>query len=205
MPRITIAVPEKTPQPYRFQLDRTTVTLGRGSENDVAIDCPSISVKHAEMVRVKGGYELRDIGSTNGMKLDGVRTDLIKLRNGQNVTLGDVAFEFLLTDEEMDALKLEQPAEEKPEPAAKDTRDPDSADSSAPVPRKVQPVVVAADGGGGGFLMVLLFLILSAAAFFTGMAVRYQKDTGSSLIDAIRNRGKVTAPAVKEVPRPAAK
>lgn len=53
--------------------------------------------------------------------------------------------------------------------------------------------------------MVLLFLILSAAAFFTGMAVRYQKDTGSSLIDAIRNRGKVTAPAVKEVPRPAAK
>ena len=101
MPRVTITVPEKTPQPYRFQIDRQSVTLGRGSENDIAIDCGSISVKHAEMLRVEGGYELRDVGSTNGIKLDGERMDVIRLRSGLGVKLGDVSFDFLLSDEEL--------------------------------------------------------------------------------------------------------
>jgi pSer/pThr/pTyr-binding forkhead associated (FHA) protein len=56
MPRVTITVPDRTPQPYRFQLDRRVVSLGRGSDNDIAIDCGSVSVRHAEMVRVDGGY-----------------------------------------------------------------------------------------------------------------------------------------------------
>ena len=61
MPRVTITVPEKNAQPYRFQLDRPVVSLGRGSENDIAIESGSVSVHHAEMRRIEGGYELRDI------------------------------------------------------------------------------------------------------------------------------------------------
>ena len=52
--------------------------------------------------------------------------------------------------------------------------------------------------------MILLFLILAAAAFFAGMAVRYQKDTGNSLIDAIKAKNE-KSPAVKPAdPAPAA-
>ena len=69
MPRVTITVPEKTAQPYRFHLDSEVVTLGRGSDNDIAIDSGSVSVKHAEMRRTVGCFELRDAGSTNGIKL----------------------------------------------------------------------------------------------------------------------------------------
>ena len=71
MPRVTITVPEKNSQPYRFALDRKSVTLGRGSENDIVVDCASISVHHAVMERIEGGYQLRDLGSTNGTKLEG--------------------------------------------------------------------------------------------------------------------------------------
>jgi pSer/pThr/pTyr-binding forkhead associated (FHA) protein len=210
MPRITITVPEKTPQPYRFQLDRTTVTLGRGSENDIAIDSRSVSVKHAEMVRVEGGYELRDMGSTNGIKLDAERQEVIQLKNGLSVALGDVGFDFLLNDEELEILHREKPESAVDEEPPGDLDEPSQTDDDDPKPKKkIRPKAAAQDGGdgsgsdGSGCAMILLFLILAAAALFAGMAVRYQKDTGSSLIDAIRNRGKVLVPAANEKPAPA--
>ena len=42
--------------------------MGRGSDNDIVIDSGSVSGSHAEMRRIEGGYELVDLGSTNGIK-----------------------------------------------------------------------------------------------------------------------------------------
>lgn len=189
MPRVTITVPEKTPQPYRFQLDRKSVTLGRGSENDIAIDSGSISVKHAEMLRVDGGYQLRDLGSTNGIKLDDQRRDLIQLRNGLTVKLGDVEFDFLLTDEEMETLALERAAMDLPMelPPLADFPEETPGEIADPEPEE------ARDGIGIG--AILVFLILAALAFGTGMAVRFQKDTGTSFIEAIKAAPAKTVPA----------
>lgn len=199
MPRVTITVPEKTPQPYRFQLERESVTLGRGSENDIAIDCGSVSVRHAEMRRVGGGYELRDLGSTNGIKVNGERKSTVALRNGMNVQLGDVAFDFLLTDEELEALADEKTATSR-------RRDLPDAPEGGGEPRATTPKspAVPAEHGGGGFGMIVLFLILAAAAFFAGMAVRFQKDTGGSLIEAIggKSKPKAEAPAADEAASP---
>ncbi len=192
MPRVTITVPEKTPQPYRFQLDRQSVSLGRGSENDIAIDSGSISVKHAQMRRVEGGYELRDLSSTNGIKLNGERREVIPLRSGMSLNIGDVTFDFQLTDEELEALHKEKPAEKSTEP-----EDDAIVLPSKPAPRREVPSVVGGGpgGGGGGIGMILLFIILAAAAFFAGLAVRFQKETGGSLLDAIKSKGELSAPA----------
>lgn len=198
MPRVTITVPEKTPQPYRFQLDRQSVTLGRGSENDIAIDCGSVSVKHAEMLRVPGGYELRDLGSTNGIKLDGERREIIPLRNGAAVKLGDVEFDFLLTDEELETLSREKPRESSPVEREPLPPLPDMPERE--VSRRPAPAVPAESGGG--FAMILLFIILAAAAFVAGMAVRFQKETGGSFLDAVR--AKHQGPAAPAAPAPAA-
>ncbi len=179
MPRITITVPEKNAQPYRFQLDRQTVTLGRGSDNDIAIDSGSVSVHHAEMRRVEGGYELHDAGSTNGIKLDGIRYEVIPLRSGATVKIGDVAFDFALADEESEALAREKPSE--PSPITREN------EFELPQSQPVRPATFApAAPGGGGFGAVLVFVILASAAFFAGMAIRYQKETGGSLIEAIQ-------------------
>ena len=179
MPRVTITVPEKNAQPYRFQLDREVVTLGRGSENDIAIDSGSVSVHHAEMHRIKGGYELRDIGSTNGIKLDGERMDVVPLRHGATVKIGDVAFDFSLTDEEREALAREKPPEQSP--ISREAELP----PMKPMPQR-QVTYVPVSSGGSGVGAIVLFLILAAAAFFAGLAVRYQKETGGSLIEAVK-------------------
>ncbi len=201
MPRVTITVPEKNAQPYRFQLDRQSVYLGRGSDNDIAIDCGSVSVKHAEMRRVEGGYELRDLGSTNGIKLDGGRCEVIPLRSGISVKLGDVAFDFQLSEEERAALAREKPDSESP--IAQETQETLPAGPSSKVRRpREEP---AEPTGGGGFWMILWFLVLAAAAFGAGMAVRFQKDTGGSLRDAIKSKSHtVTVPAPAAPAAPAA-
>ena len=187
MPRVTITAPEKTPQPYRFQLDRETVALGRGSDNDIAIDCGSISVKHAEMVRIEGGYELRDIGSTNGIKLHGERMEVIPLHSGMTVKLGDVEFDFVLSQEEQDALEREQKRVPLLEAQVS------ALPAAAAVPQR--PIVMPPQESGGNLGMIILFLILAAAAFFAGLAVRFQGETGGSMIDAIKAKRQVVVPA----------
>jgi pSer/pThr/pTyr-binding forkhead associated (FHA) protein len=186
MPRITITVPEKNAQPYRFQLDRKTVTLGRGSDNDIAIESGSVSVHHAEMRRIEGGYELHDAGSTNGIKLDGVRHEVLPLHSGSTVKIGDVSFDFALSDEESEALARERP----PEPS------PITREAELPKPPPARPAAYApTSSGGGGLGAILVFLILATAAFFAGMAIRYQKETGGSLIEAIRSNKAAASPS----------
>ncbi|MGB6219448.1 FHA domain-containing protein [Haloferula sp.] len=175
MPRVTITVPDKKSQPYRFALDRKSVTLGRGSENDIVIDCGSISVRHAIMERVKGGYQLRDLGSTNGTKLDGKVKDIVELSDGAPVKIGDVAFDFTLTPEELIELNKEGPAES---PIIKE----EASESRSEKPRRQAPeprphVVSAPPSGGASFLMTMVFLLLAACSFFVGMGIRYSKET----------------------------
>ena len=204
MPRVIITVPDKTPQPYRFQLDRQVVSIGRGSVNDIAIDCGSVSVKHAEMVRIEGGYELRDLASTNGTKLNGERMDVVPLRNGANVELGDVGFDFQLSDDERATLAEEKVLDDLPvQPAADAAATPARPRRAAPK----KPVVVDTSGGGGGFMMFLLFLLFALIAFFAGLSIRYYKETGGGLFNAIQTKSKTlkaTSEATKNPPGSAA-
>lgn len=196
MPRVTITVPEKNAQPYRFQLDREVVSLGRGAENDIAIDCGSVSVNHAEMRRIEGGYELRDVGSTNGIKLDGERHEVIPLRSGATVKIGDVSFDFLLSEEEREALARERPSEPSPI-----LREPELS-GMKPLPKRVSQV--PAPSGGSGFGAILLFIILAAAAFCAGLAIRFEKETRGNLLEAVKAHKAVRmAPAVPVTPAPA--
>lgn len=202
MPRVTITVPDRNPQPYRFQLDRMKVHIGRGSDNDIVVDCGSVSVRHAAMERIEGGYQLRDLGSTNGIKLEGEVREIIPLRHGLSVKIGDVAFDFTLTDEEREALAREKPPEESPiikEEALE-----------APAPRKAAPrsapqrplATSGQPSAAASFFMTLLFLVLAAAAFFVGLSVRHQKETGHSLIQSIKGNAP-EAPAAEATPEAA--
>lgn len=202
MPRVIITVPDQTPQPYRFQLDRHAVQLGRGSDNDIAINCGSVSVRHAVMERIDGGYQIRDLDSTNGTKLDGSRLAIIPLRDGMTVKLGDVAFDFTLTDEEKATLAGEQQSAPTPI-VAEDSIPQEAPKRQAPRPQPVrrpamqpqfqQPSPII------GFVMTLVFLILAALAFYVGLSLRHSKETKQSLLKSISEKGKVVeAPAPTE-------
>lgn len=190
MPRVTITVPEFSAQPYRFELDSGVVTLGRGSDNDIAIQSGSVSTHHAEMRRVVGGFELCDVGSTNGIKLDGVRYETIPLEDGIAVAIGDAVFAFSLTEEELRLLAREKPAEPSPISQEPEIKLPSAA-------QKKEVVYVPVQSQDNGFSGFLIFLILAAIGFFMGLAMRHKKETGGALIDAIKAKAAVEQSAPK--------
>lgn len=194
MPRVTITVPGEFPQPYRFALDSTSVIIGRLPESDIAVDSASVSSRHAQMIRIKGGYELHDLGSTNGIELDGRRVVTVALRDGMTLELGDVAFEFLLAPEERAMLDMEASVGLKPEPTEKNlppvpqqTLNPPSIPAAPRVPTArpaPAPAHASSNNSGSG----LLLLVLALLAFCAGMAFRFYNDTGRSWIDAVRSK-----------------
>lgn len=108
MPRITITEPGKSPQPYRLKLDRQETTIGRASDNAIVIEAGSASTHHCVMKRVEGGFILEDLGSTNGLKVDDTRFQIIDLEDNTTVHIGDdVELHFSLTEDELDVLELE--------------------------------------------------------------------------------------------------
>lgn len=191
MPRVTITVPDQKPQPYRFQLDRKLTRLGRGSENDIVIDCASVSVHHAEMERVEGGFQLRDLGSTNGIKLEGERKELIPLRDGMTLKVGDVAFDFQLSDEEKEALSREKPVEDSPiikeefdddddYDFVDDDEDDDEEEEPLRRPRAQVPKHMESSempSAMASFAMTLILFVLAVGAFWAGMEIHHRKLT----------------------------
>ncbi|MBK1831540.1 FHA domain-containing protein [Verrucomicrobiaceae bacterium R5-34] len=117
MPKINISQPHKDAQAYRFDMKRMRVMIGRSSENDITIEHRSVSKGHCFIDRLKGGFVLRDNGSTNGIKLNGKREEVITLTNGMVVEIGDVPMAFTLTEEECDQLTAER-FKARPEPVA---------------------------------------------------------------------------------------
>lgn len=211
MPRVTITVADKTPQPYRFSLERKVVTIGRGADNDIIIDCPSVSGQHAEMHRVEGGYELRDCDSTNGIKLNGRAARLIALKNGQEVLLGDVDFDFQLKDDELAILGSEAAMAEPtvevepvgdPLPPMPKTQPADAVEEVEPEPEEdyeEEEVVEApqrrpsrapqqgapAASKAGGLAFTVVSAVLVVVAFIGGMAIRYGNEMDGSYIKAV--------------------
>jgi predicted component of type VI protein secretion system len=84
-------VVRKGPRPgHVFPLTLDTITIGRDPLSDIVLNDPEISRHHAKVVRMGDGYELQDMGSTNGSFVDGKRMggDPVSLRPGQVVMLG---------------------------------------------------------------------------------------------------------------------
>ncbi|WP_431780595.1 FhaA domain-containing protein [Streptomyces chumphonensis] len=71
----------------RHQISRTTLVLGRSTEADVRIDDPGVSRKHCE-IRTGPTVVVQDLGSTNGIVVDGQRTTHATLRDGSRIVVG---------------------------------------------------------------------------------------------------------------------
>jgi FhaA, N-terminal domain/FHA domain len=72
---------------------RTVVTgdpfvIGRSRECDLVLDDPNVSRRHAELRREDGAWAVHDLGSTNGIKLNGRRSPGGRLSSGDEITLG---------------------------------------------------------------------------------------------------------------------
>jgi predicted component of type VI protein secretion system len=79
----------------RYVLDGPTAVLGRSRESDCVLSDPNVSRRHAELRRgPTGDWQIVDLESTNGVKVNGRRVDASRLSPGDEVTLGTVRFTF---------------------------------------------------------------------------------------------------------------
>ena len=75
----------------RFELTDNVHLLGRLGENDLHVPDASVSSRHAEFHRQKdGSYELVDLQSTNGTKVNGESIERTVLTGGESILFGQV-------------------------------------------------------------------------------------------------------------------
>jgi FHA domain-containing protein len=78
----------------RHEVKQRRVVLGRSRDCDIQLSDTNVSRRHAELRQEGASYWMVDLGSTNGMEVNGKRVKRAKLRDGDTVTLGatDVVF-----------------------------------------------------------------------------------------------------------------
>ncbi|MEU5462815.1 FhaA domain-containing protein [Streptomyces althioticus] len=72
----------------RHQISRPTLVMGRSTEADVRIDDPGVSRRHCE-IRTGTPSTIQDLGSTNGIVVDGQHTTRATLRDGSRIVVGN--------------------------------------------------------------------------------------------------------------------
>lgn len=81
----------------RHEITSPRVVLGRSREADVRVADVNVSRRHAEVRQEGAGYWLVDLGSTNGVEVNGKRTERARLRDGDRILLGSTEIVFGLS------------------------------------------------------------------------------------------------------------
>ncbi len=78
----------------KINLSKDRITIGRDPSNDVVIDHPVVSKKHAEIVRRDGKVFIVDLGSTNGSFVNGLKVKRHRLQELDRIVIGPAELRF---------------------------------------------------------------------------------------------------------------
>lgn len=76
-----------------YPLVRAVTRVGRGSDADIQVDDPGVSRNHCEIV-LGSPVLLRDLGSTNGTLINGLRINEAPIEDGTALTIGSTTLVF---------------------------------------------------------------------------------------------------------------
>jgi two-component system cell cycle response regulator len=79
----------------KYNLNSTSLVIGRSSKCDLQIDQESISRNHSKIVNTGKSILVRDLGSTNGTYVNDEPIDEYILRDGDLIKIGRTIFKFL--------------------------------------------------------------------------------------------------------------
>jgi FHA domain/Domain of unknown function (DUF1707) len=86
----------KRPRIATLALPRTDgagITIGRAPECDCLVSDASVSRRHAELRREGEGWLVRDLGSRNGTRVNGIRViEPVEVRPGDRLSLGEATY-----------------------------------------------------------------------------------------------------------------
>ncbi|OGD10554.1 MAG: hypothetical protein A2Y86_02245 [Candidatus Aminicenantes bacterium RBG_13_62_12] len=85
----TLYVYPKRGEPFTLPLEGEKITFGRGDDNTLPLPDPFCSSHHAALTIDEGRYRIRDLGSKNGVYVNGKRTQgEVEIRSGDEILIG---------------------------------------------------------------------------------------------------------------------
>jgi len=79
-----------------FYLNKENVTVGKLSGNDLQLSDSSVSRNHCKFVKIKDGFKVVDLGSTNGTYVNGSKITEKVLELNDMITIGRTILKFIL-------------------------------------------------------------------------------------------------------------
>lgn len=79
-------------------LEKPILLLGRHPECDIQLNSRKISRRHCVIAQVHHYLVVRDLGSTNGIRINGVRVLEGKLKAGDELTIGNFRYQIAWDD-----------------------------------------------------------------------------------------------------------
>ena len=73
-----------------FPLETLSLTIGRDPVSDIILNDPEVSRQHARFTQTDAGYQVQDLGSTNGTFVNGQRLEAepVDLEPGSTISMG---------------------------------------------------------------------------------------------------------------------
>ncbi|MCA9625784.1 MAG: sigma-54-dependent Fis family transcriptional regulator, partial [Myxococcales bacterium] len=84
--------------PPAYPIAKHEIVLGREPPADVLIPQPAVSRSHAKIIQDHHGFTIRDLGARNGSLVNGVFIEHCRLKEGDDIRVGDAFFKFVEQD-----------------------------------------------------------------------------------------------------------
>lgn len=91
MPKLIILSPDGDPRTVELE---DSATIGRAPECSVHLDEPGCSRRHCQVLKIASGYEIVDLKSRNGTKVNGVKRNRHVLSDGDVIEIGDTRLTY---------------------------------------------------------------------------------------------------------------
>ena len=77
------------------QLDRERIKIGRRADSEVHLDHLSVSGEHVQITNIRNDSFLQDLGSTNGVRVNGRLVKNHHLQNGDEISVAAFSLKFV--------------------------------------------------------------------------------------------------------------
>jgi pSer/pThr/pTyr-binding forkhead associated (FHA) protein len=75
-------------------VDRAMTVVGRHPACDTRLDSPRVSRHHCCLTLEDGELWVKDLGSTNGIRINGMRVEVGRLKDGDELAIANLRFRF---------------------------------------------------------------------------------------------------------------
>lgn len=135
-------------------LDKPILLLGRHPECDIQLNSRKISRRHCVIAQVSTYLVVRDLGSTNGIRVNGVRVLEGKLKPGDELTVGNFRYQIAWDDGRPASTPVKtgkpgKPAAAIPMPRTEPEEEDDALLESCDEPVPIGKLVQKKKNGGG--------------------------------------------------------